>query len=206
MFETGSNIFFQEPTPGAFLLRLSTVTEVGDQSFTVVFGEDPISLEVDQELFCFFDREREFVQQRVRVIDVVAEEPRLVARLRPLGDPISAESRQTSRVPTPSASILAEVGEERDLSVEDVSSTGFAVIASGSHAIGTTFPVSISFEGDIYSGVASIQSVRELSPGRMRYGFRALEEGSDAGDLLDGLRQINLAAEHQSAKRPLGGK
>jgi hypothetical protein len=200
MFKTGTNIFFQEPTAATRLLHLSTVTEVEDQSVTAEFEGESIPLEVGQEFLCYFDGEGEFMQLIVRVVDVVAREPRLAAKLVAVGDPISAESRQTCRVPTISANILAEFGEEHELYVQDVSATGFAVIAKGSYPIGATFPVSITHEGDIYCGVAAIQSVRELRPGRMRYGLRALEEGPDAGDLLDGLHQIDMAVQRQQLK------
>ena len=204
MFKTGTDILFQEPTSETRLLRRSTVTETEGEHFTVEFGEEEIQLEVGQELLCYFDGEREFMQQIVRLVELLAEEPPLVAKLATVGDPISAESRQTDRVSTISVDIFAEVGEERGLRLQDVSATGFALIAKGSHPIGTTFPVSITFEGNIYSGVAAIQSVRQLRPGRIRYGLHPLAEGPGAGDLLDGLRQISVAVQREQPKRNSG--
>jgi hypothetical protein len=204
MFKTGTYILFQEPTSETRLLRSSTVTETEDEHFTVEFGEEKIRFEVGQELLCYFDGEREFMQQAVRLVELVAEEPQLVARLATVGDPISAESRQTYRVSTISVDIFAKVGEERGLSVQDVSATGFAVNAKGSYPIGTTFPVSITFEDDMYSGVAAIQSVQQLRPGRIRYGLHALAEDPGAGDLLDGLHQVSLAVRRERLKRNSG--
>jgi len=204
MFKTGTDILFQDPTSETRLLRRSTVTETEGEHFTVEFGEEEIQLEVGQELLCYFDGEREFMQQVVRLVELVAEEPPLVARLATLGDPASAESRQTDRVSTISVDIFAEVGEERGLRLQDVSTTGFALIARGDYPIGATFPVSITFEDDIYSGVAAIQSIRQLSPGRLRYGLLPLAESPGAGDLLDGLRQVSLGVQREQLKRNSG--
>ena len=38
----------------------------------------------------------------------------------------------------------------------------------------------------------------------MRYGLRALEEGSGSDDLLDGLHHVNLAVQRQQLKRNRG--
>jgi len=204
MFKTGTDILFQEPTSETRLLRGSTVAETEGEHFTVEFGEEEIQLEVGQELLCYFDGKREFMQQIVRLVELLAKEPQLVAKLVTVGDPISAESRQTCRVSAISVDIFAEVGEERGLRLQDVSATGFALIAKGSYPIGATLPVSITFEGDIYSGVAAIQSGRQLRPGRIRYGLHPLAEGPGAGDLLDGLRQVSLAVQREQLKRNSG--
>lgn len=205
MLKTGTCVLFQEPTSEARLLRRSNVIETEAEGFTVDFGEQPIPLTAGRELLCYFEGEREFMQQLVRVVEVLADKPRLVAKLATLGDSISAESRESHRVSTISADILAALGEERQLCVQDVSTTGFAVVAKGWYPIGTTFPVSITFESDIYSGLASVQSVRELRPGHVRYGLLALDDHPEAGDLLDGLHAIRLAVQRARLKRNSSG-
>ena len=117
-----------------------------------------------------------------------------------VGDPVSAESRESYRASVISADMAAEVGEERDLSVQDVSATGFAVVSANEYPIGTVLEVAINYEGDFYSGTASVQSIREFSSKRIRYGMRALE----GSDLPDGLHQICMAVQRLQLERKGG--
>ena len=112
----------------------------------------------------------------------------------------SAEHRQTHRAIALSVNLFAAPGEDRDLTVQDVSPTGFAVVSKVEYSIGATLDVSLTFDGDIYSGTALVQSIREFSSGRIRYGLCVLEQG----DLQDGLQQISLAVQRQQLKRQSG--
>ena len=82
--------------------------------------------------------------------------------------------------------LFAELGEDRHVAVEDVSSTGFSILSASEYAIGATLEVSLTFEGDLYSGAVLVQSVSEQVGDATRYGLRVL----DAGDLRDGLDHI----------------
>ena len=55
-------------------------------------------------------------------------------------------------------------------------------------------------DGDMFSGTASVLSIREFSPTRIRYGLRAL----GGRDLEDGLRQISLRMQRQQFKGQSG--
>ena len=201
MIKEGSDIRFQDPGSEERNLHHSSVIEIDATSFVVEFAGTPISLAVDDEVIVYFDDSDEFMQQVVRIGEIVREEPHLAVALIPVGDATSAESRQHYRVSTIAAEIHANIGDETQCSVQDVSSTGFAVVAGATYKVGTTVEVSIEFEGDFFGGTVSIQSVRELRPGRCRYGLRALDTGIEGSELLEGLGQINLAIQRSQAKR-----
>jgi hypothetical protein len=189
MFKTGAKILFQDPSADRRLLRSATVAESGSESFSVRFDSKAIALREGDELIAYFHGRREFMQQVVRVIEVagVGNGPRL--GLEPVGDEMSAENRESSRTSALSANVFATLGEDRRLSVEDISATGFAVVSRAQYAVGDTVEVSIGFEGDLFSGAVVVRSVRERGPGTTRYGLHALE----VGDLQDGLDQISCA-------------
>ena len=207
MFKPETKILFQEATAGTRLLLSATVVESCEDSFTVEFDSEEIdSEEIDsekieldegQELIAYFHGSPEFMQQLVRVVELIDRAGKLVIDLAPVGDAVSAEFRQYSRAIAISANLFAVLGEDRDLTVQDVSPTGFAVVSKVEYSIGATLDVSLTFDGDIYSGTALVQSIREFSSGRIRYGLRVLEQG----DLQDGLQQISLAVQRQQLRR-----
>ncbi|MEZ4333101.1 MAG: hypothetical protein R3F35_15180 [Myxococcota bacterium] len=121
--------------------------------------------------------------------------------LEPVGDPISAEARQTYRVTTIGARIEARVGSESGLPVQDLSSTGFAVLASEIYLVGQTVDVAIRHGDEACTGKASVQSFRELDSGRLRYGLRAIAEDPRAQDFLSTLQRISLAVQRDQLKR-----
>jgi hypothetical protein len=122
----------------------------------------------------------------------------------PVGEAISAESRQHYRVSTISADLEARVGEEDGLQVQDLSSTGFAVVASVEYVIGQTIEVAIDHGEDHCHGTASVQSVRALGGNRIRYGLRAIEEDPHTGEFLQVLQRISLAVQREQLQRSGG--
>jgi hypothetical protein len=196
MFKPETKILFQEPTADTRRLRSATVIESSPSSFSVGFDSEVIELDEGQELVAYFHGRREFMQQIVRVIAVAGDGDDLVLEIEPVGDAMSAERRTDDRATAISADIFAALGEDRSLGVEDVSSTGFAVVSGFEYFRGAALNVSLAFDGDIYSGTAWVQSILELGEGQIRYGLVALDEG----DLRDGLQQISQAMQRQDAK------
>lgn len=208
MIKAGTDILFQEPSSNTRRLRRSVVVDAGSDTVAVQFVADPFAFEVDQEVLMYFNVKREFMQQLGRVVEVnvpdsaegkKAESTTFV--LAPIGDPISAESRKFYRVSTISAHLKAKVGDESDLDVQDLSSTGFAIIASNEYSLGETVPVSIAHDAEQCHGIASVQSVREFGPGRIRYGMRAIEEDPHTNDFLQVLQRISLAVQREQLQR-----
>ena len=156
----------------------------------------------------YFSGKTEFGRKVGRVKEILESEeaskegPLFV--IEPIGDAISAESRQTYRVSTISADLEATVGEEENLQVQDLSSTGFAVVASMEYQIGQTIEVSIAHGEDHCHGIASVQSVRSLGVDRIRYGLRAIEEDPHTGEFLQVLQRISLAVQREQLKRSGG--
>lgn len=124
--------------------------------------------------------------------------------IEPVGDPISAESRQTYRVSTISAGIVARMGSEQGLQVQDLSATGLAVLADHKYPLGHLVEIAVKRGDESCHGQASIQSVRELESGRFRYGLRAIEEDPHAQIFLATLQRISFAVQREQLKRSGG--
>lgn len=207
--KTGIDILFQEPTCTTRRLRRSVVVETSKDTFSIRFVADAFAFEVDQEVLMYFNGKTEFMQQVGCIKEVIeAEEgsdegPTFV--IEPVGDPISAESRQNYRVSTISANLEARVGEEENLQIQDLSATGFAVLASESYQLGQTIEVGIAHGEEQCHGRASVQSIRPLGAKRVRYGLRALEEDPHTGEFLQTLQRISLAVQREQLQRSGGG-
>ena len=205
MIKTGNDVLFQEPTCDTRRLRRSVVVEASAEAFSIQFVAEPFEFEEGQEVLMYFNGKREFMQQVGRVTTIAqpeegTSEP-VTFTLEPVGDPISAESRQNYRVSTISAELEARVGEEEHVAVQDLSSTGFAVLASTEYKLGQTMEVSIQHDEEQCHGIASVQSIRELGPGRIRYGLRAIEEDPHTGEFLQVLQRISLAVQREQLQR-----
>lgn len=209
MIKTGSDILFQEPTCDTRRLRRSVVIDASSDEFSIRFVADPFEFAVDQEVLMYFNGQREFMQQvaRIKAVTEADEEadegPTFVVE--PVGDPISAESRQHYRVSTISADLEARVGGEDNVQVQDLSSTGFAVLASQEYQIGQTVEVGIAHQDEQCHGIASVQSIRPLGAGRIRYGLRAIEEDPHTGEFLEVLQRISLAVQREQLQRSGSG-
>lgn len=208
MIKTGSDILFQEPTCDTRRLRRSVVVDVDDDRFSIQFVVEPFAFEVDQEVLMYFNGKREFMQQVGRITEISTPESDegepITFTIEPVGDPISAESRQHYRVSAISANLEVSLGEEEHIPVQDLSATGLAVLAAGEYSLGQTMQVEIVHEDEQCHGVTSIQSIRELGPGRIRYGLRALETDPHTGEFLQTLQRISLAVQREQLKRSGG--
>ena len=210
MIKTGSDILFQEPTCDTRRLRRSVVVDASPEGFSIQFVAEPFAFEKDQEVLMYFTGKREFMQQIGRIVEIIEPEEgsdeSITFQIQPIGDPISAESRQHYRVSTINAELSARLGEEEDLKVQDLSSTGFAVLASREYQIGQTVQVAIARGDEQCHGLASVQSIRNLGVGRIRYGMRAIESDPHTGVFLQTLQRISLAVQREQLKRSGAGR
>ncbi len=233
MLNVGSDILFQEPTVSTRRLRRSVVVATRDDSISVRFVSEPFPFEVGQELLMYFNGKREFMQQVGRIREIERSEAPVapaaaadavdaaasaeltelqekkegpVVEIEPIGDPISAENRQHYRVSTISAGIEARLGKESNLHVQDLSATGFAVLADEKYALGQVIEVDVRHGDEACHGLVSIQSSRELESGRLRYGLRAIEKDSHARDFLSTLQRISLAVQRDQLARTGGAR
>ena len=167
--------------------------------------EDPaLALKDGLEILLYFERNREFMQQSARIDSIEESDTQPVITLTTTGDPVSAESRQCYRTSTVMIELTAEVGSERGCRVLDVSSTGFAVVASQRYSVGKILDATIGYEGKSYNGKLSVQSVRELSPGRIRYGLHCTEAKKTPGNLAQGLQQMSIQIQRAQLRRLAG--
>jgi hypothetical protein len=212
VLKVGNDVLFQEPTVSMRRLRRSVVLATSQDSISVRFVGEPFAFELEQEVLMYFSAKREFMQQIGRIVSIdvqcasidpaaesVKEGP--VFTLEPIGDPISAEARQNYRVSTISAGIQAWMGTEANLQVQDLSATGFAVLADRQYAMGQVLEVSVRHGEEACHGLVSIQSFRELESGRLRYGLRAIEKDPHAKDFLATLQRISLAVQREQLQR-----
>jgi hypothetical protein len=175
------------------------------EEFSIQFVAEPFAFEDDQEVLMYFNGESEFMQQIGCIKEICpAEEestdgPTFVVE--PVGDAISAESRQNYRVSTLSEDLCANLGEESEIDVQDLSSTGLAILAVGDYQLGQTVEVSIAYGEEQCHGVASVQSIREFGPGRIRYGLRAIDEDPHTNEFREVLQRISLSVQRTQLQR-----
>ena len=202
--KTGTDILFQEPTCTTRRLRRSVVVEAASDTFSIRFVADAFAFEVDQEVLMYFNGKTEFMQQVGCVKEIIEADEGPTFLIDPVGDPISAESREHYRVSTISANLEARVGGEENLQVQDLSSTGFAVLAGEDYQLGQVIEVGIIHGEQQCHGQASVQSIRPLGPHRIRYGLRAIEDDPHTGEFLQVLQQISLAVQREQLQRSGG--
>ncbi len=206
MIKVGSDILFQEPMCDTRRLRRSVVVAASDDSFSIQFVAEPFEFEMEQEVLFYFNGKSEFLQQVGRIEEILPaneeqEDEPVTFCITPVGDPISAESRQNYRVSTMAANLHAGVGEERNVPVQDLSATGFAVVAADSYSLGQTVDVQIRHDDEECHGIAVVQSIREFGPGRIRYGMRALEDDPHTDVFLATLQRISLSVQREQLQR-----
>ena len=171
------------------------------------------------DVFLLFEQARTFLQQPARVCaraeaesapDPIPEatdagaaeaEPRAcgpVLDLETLGDPVSAESRQSYRVSALGADIEATFAGEAHCPVLDVSATGLALYAKETVALGSRQEIVLSFDGREIAGMIVVQSIRDMG-NKFRYGALCVD-----GALREELGGVNLAIQRQQLRRMSG--
>ena len=160
MLTAGQQVFLRLPhETRSRILHPARVLEAANGRLTVQFEELEVGAEPGAELVLHFERGREFLQQAARVQAALAEgtehgaAPAATASIaiELLGTPASAESRSCFRVSTVLADIVATLGAEHGCPLQDVSSTGFAVVARTAFAVGNTVDVTLEFDENEYT-------------------------------------------------------
>lgn len=188
-------------------------------------GQAPQGLEPGQDVLIYYERNREFVQQSARIVDAplpstvlpdpdqneqnqaledlpVEDQPELTMTFELTGQPVSAEQRQCYRVCTVISGMTATLNGEPDCPIQDVSATGFSVIATGQYQVGRTLGVELAYGQTAYEGRISVQSVREMGSERYRYGLHCLASSVKTGLPLErGLQQICMDVQRQQLRR-----
>ncbi|MCH7808162.1 MAG: hypothetical protein IIB60_02955 [Planctomycetes bacterium] len=202
MVGIGSGFFVQHPgNSKRRILHPAKLVGVQGDVYTAELEESELFLESGQEILVYYERSREFMQQAAR-IDVVDEtDPNFIIRLTTTGEPVSAESRQHYRVSTIMLGLSAQFGPESSCAVLDVSATGFSVIAAKHYGIGTLVNTSIEHEGQTCIGNVSVQSVRPLEKGWIRYGLHCADAKKSDDNLAEGLQQLSIQVQREQLRR-----
>ncbi len=157
-----------------------------------------------EDLFIFFEARNSFLRQAACVLKILDDEPRPTIEFETTGEPVSAQSRECYRVSSITAGLTAKLAGEDQCPLLDVSCTGFSVISSRNYAFGSLVEATLIYQGEEYNDTVCVQSIRELSKGRIRYGLRCLEDRASAGNLPIGLRRMTVVLESEQLRRLTG--
>ena len=202
--KTDMDIFLR--TPEHETLYPGKVSATTDKGCNAVFQGGAFSLEDGAEVLVFYEINRCFMQQPVRVISVVEkkrddEETHIRLELETTGDPVSAESRECYRVSCYSACVDAQLGEDPEMcEVVDVSETGFAIFSDAEYTVGQTLQATLYHNGTPVHGTAVVQSYRAFGK-KNRYGLRAVDDERPKATLKKDLNRINLAVQREQLAR-----
>ena len=191
MLGVGGQILLRLPDEsGAPRLHLGAVLEAEDRTCTAEFESEAAWPERGAGLFVYFLDAGTFFEQPALIEEIRAEGATATIAVRLTGRRVAAENRLAPRVSTVATDLMATVEEEECCPLIDVSETGCAIMANGTHEIGEIVSVAIAYGGREFAGRASVQSARELWQGRFRYGLHAIDADGGAGALVTGLRKI----------------
>ncbi len=188
------------------ILRPAKILGMVDGICTAKLEEEGIQIRDETDVFIYYEIERVFTQQAAHVTAVDNEDLCPVIEFRTTGEPVSVEGRQAFRVSAAATDLTAKLGDQNDCQLLDVSCSGFSVVASAGHSIAKVLDVTLWNEGRAYSGKAVVQSIRELAPGRIRYGLHCAEGRAAQPELLEALRILTLALQREQLRRMAGTK
>ena len=205
MVGIGSGFFVQIPNAsGQRILHPARVCGQVDGVLTAELEERDIEVEEGQGVPVFFEEHREFLQQPACIQAVDEADAKIIISFETKGEAVSANSRQCYRVSTVMTGMTASLGDETSCPLLDVSATGFAAIAGSIYNIGDLVDAVLELDGQEYSGRIAVQSVRELSKGRIRYGTHCADDGKGSDALKSGLSKVSMFVQRQQLQRLSG--
>jgi hypothetical protein len=201
MFNIGDGFFLQRSGPSqSQILHPATVTGTTDDGYDGTTCEG-IELGVGDEIVVFYKLDRSFVKQPARIEAMSEGEEQPTFRFNMLGEPVSAERRQSYRVSTVMTDLKVDFGDEKACPLLDVSAVGFSVMSSVDYGVGKSVRASISFDDERYTGEVFIQGMRELDKDRIRYGVYCLDEGHSGVALKAGLQRLSMYVQRKQLRR-----
>jgi len=201
------------------ILHPAKVLSMSGDTYAIQLHGSELDLGAGSRILVFFDLNHVFSKQVGEVVAVI--DPRagvgednaqnltinasknagVVIGCNLIGQPSSAESRESFRVCTVVANISGDLGIERNCPLMDVSSTGFAMIAKSRYKISDLVAAVLRHEGTEYRGRAVVQSIKELPGGRFRYGLHCMSDKISDGSLQKGCQQISMACQRAQLRR-----
>jgi hypothetical protein len=199
MLKTESVIFFNIPDVSEErVLHRAKIITAKENLYTAELEEEGLDLKDEMGLFIYFKLDRQFMRQAARIGSVT--ESNTLVELETIGEPFSAENRQTLRISSVGADLKATFGAEENCDVVDISATGFAVYGTKEHAIDSRVEVTLTFEGETFKGAVSIMAVVKRK-GRIRYGVHYIDDPKAGTSLKKGLGRITMAIQRKQLAR-----
>jgi hypothetical protein len=202
MLAAGTEMFLSIPdAANQRALQPGTVIESGVLGFVAEFDVEmapPVGTAVD----AYGDVRGKFFRQGAQVSEIRAAETKSIIVFTRIGEPVSAENRQTFRVSVISANILAKVGNEKNCPVIDVSPEGFGIVAKRELKPGTVVPIEFEHAGHRVEAPARVQTVKRCIDGKYRYGF--LCTAGKRGATRTSLQQITSLMQRAQLRRLAG--
>ena len=167
MIRAGTPVFIQLPEETARrILHPGEAVGVEDGLVVVQPETGAPLIKSAMELLLYYDMGGEFVKHAVRVAEVIEPEDdraaQVTVKFELIGGPVAAESRQCYRVVTSLCDLDATIGETERYRLVDASVTGFGVIGGPGLRKGSNLPVTLRYEGKVYTGSACLQSIKVL--------------------------------------------
>ena len=205
MLGIGGAFFLQLPDKSKkHILHPGKVVGLEGNTYTGELEEQGLDIAEGQDLIIYFSAGRDFLQQAARILKILGDEPTPTIVFETIGDPVSAENRQYYRVTTVTAGLDADLAGEDQCRLLDVSCTGFAVTSAREHAFGNIVEATLFHQGEEYNGKVSVQSIRELSKGCIRYGLYCVENRASVGNIPRGLQIMTVLLESDQLRRLAG--
>ncbi len=187
------------------ILHPAKIVGFTNDLYTAELEETDLPLSAEQQTLVFYESNRSFLQQAACVTEVIKGEPKFRIEFKTNGEPVSAESRQNYRVSAVMAGLTAELGKEKKCPLLDISSTGFSVIAVETYEIGSIVDAVVRYDGKEHKGKVCVQSIRQLSEGRIRYGLHCVNDAKQpSGGMSAGLRHMSVSLQREQLRRLTG--
>jgi len=216
MVPVGHGFFVQFPDEfDRRVLHPAKLVGVDGKVFTAELEKNAPPFGAEDSIIVYYQK-KEFMQRAAKVVSVSEREPETedpcadedecgpTFEFEMTGEPASAESRQYYRVSTVMADLTATLGWEDSCQVLDVSGRGFSVIATERYTVGEVVDVMLRFDGRKLPGKACIQSARELSKGKIRYGLHPIGSPEEGGEMFNMLHKMCMTVQRQQLQRLAG--
>ena len=211
LLNIGGAFFLQVPEESTErILHPAKVVGLMGNMLTAVFEDrdlgitECLDIVERQEIFIYFEARNDFLQQAGQILRTLEDELKPTFEIETTGQPASAESRQYYRVSTVTAGLTAELTDDGQRQVVDVSCTGFSVISSRKYAIGNSVEAMLTHEGEEYRGKVCVQSIRVLGKDRIRYGLLCVENRVSVGNMPRGLELMTVSLQIKQLRRLAG--
>jgi hypothetical protein len=171
-----------------------------ERGYRVRFEQSDLEIGRGDILQVYFDWDRSFTKQLVHAVERSSGSHDVCLDLRPIGEPVSAESRECYRVSAHAAHVRAHLGESPACEVVDVSASGFSVYTREELQPGHALRATLLHEGAAIEGLVRVRNLRRSRGGRLRCGVSCIDDNGNSV-LGRALARLNLALQREQLAR-----